>query len=103
MTGAVRFTAAALADLDETASWYNEQRPKLGVQFLQAVRETTERIAVNPKAFQIVAEDVRRANLPRRWPYALWYVMSADDSIVIAALHHRRDARLARVRKPDLG
>ena len=75
MTGSVRFTAAALADLDEAAEWYNKQRPMLGVQFLEAVRETINRIAGNPKVVE-------------------------PDSIVIAALHHRRDPRLARGRKP---
>jgi plasmid stabilization system protein ParE len=100
LTGSVRFTAAALADLDEAAEWYNKQRPMLGVQFLEAVRETTNRIATNPKAFRVVAEDVRRANLPRRWPYALWYLIIEPDSVVIAALHHRRDPRLARGRNP---
>lgn len=100
MTGAVRFTTAALADLDEAAEWYSKQRPMLGVQFLQAVRETTDRIAANPKGFRIVAEDVRRASLSRRWPYALWYVVVEPDSIVIAALHQKRDPRLARSRAP---
>ena len=73
----------------------------LGVQLLRAIRETVDRIAANPEAFRIVADDVRRANLPRRWPYALWYVVRPDESIIIAALHHRRDPGIASGRTTD--
>ena len=102
MTGRVRFTEAAETDLDDAVAWYAEQRPELSLAFLEAVNEVVDRIARAPLSFPMRIDDVRQANLPRRWPYALWFVTEPDESIVIAALHHRRDPQMVWGRKPKL-
>lgn len=104
MTSQVKFTRATLADLDKAANWYDEQRPMLGVEFLLAVREAAGRIADHPKAFQVAVADIRKANL-KRFPYALWFVLEPDASIVVAALHFRQDQKQvrSRPRKPTSG
>ena len=66
MTGRVRFTEAAEADVDNATTWYAEKRPELSLAFLEAMNEVVERIARNPLAFPIRVSDVRQANLPRR-------------------------------------
>ena len=100
MTGRVRFTEAAEADVDNATTWYAEKRPELSLAFLEAMNEVVERIARNPLAFPIRVSDVRQANLPRSFPFALWFITEPDGSVVIAALHHRRDLRIIRERKP---
>ena len=102
MTDRVRFTEAAETDLDDAVAWYAEQRPELSLAFLEAVNEVVDRIARAPLSFPMRIDDVRQANLPRRWPYALWFVTEPDESIVIAALHHRRDPQMVWRRKPNL-
>lgn len=100
MTGRVRFTAAAEADIDSAVQWYAAKRPELSLAFLEAVDEVADRIARAPLAFPARIDDVRQANLPRRWPYSLWFMAEPDGSVVIAALHQRRDPALVRLRKP---
>ena len=100
MSRRVRFTEAAEADLDEATAWYSARQPSLSLAFLEAVNEVVDRIARTPLAFPQQVDDVRRANLPRRWPYALWFVAEDDGSVVIAALHHRQDRETLRGRKP---
>ena len=80
LTGRVRFTEAAEADVDHATTWYALKRPELSLAFLEAMNEVVDRIARNPLAFPIRLDDVRQANLPRRFPYALWFVTETDGS-----------------------
>ena len=102
LTGCVSFTEAAEADVDYATTWYAEKRPELSLAFLEAMNEVVERIAKNPLAFPVRVDDVRQANLARRFPYALWFLTEANGSVVIAALHHRRDRNTVRGRKPPI-
>lgn len=42
MTGRVRFTEAAEADVDNATTWYAEKRPELSLAFLEAMNEVVE-------------------------------------------------------------
>lgn len=101
MSGRVRFTEAAETDVDEAVSWYAAQRPELSLAFLEAMNEVVDRIARAPLSFPVRLDDVRQANMPKRWPYLLWFVVEPDESIVIAALHQRRDPKMVLGRKPQ--
>ena len=100
MTGRVRFTEAAETDVDEAVSWYAAKRPELSLAFLEAMNEVVDRIARAPLSFPVRLDDVRQANMPKRWPFSLWFVVEPDESIIIAAIHHRRDPNMVRARKP---
>ena len=45
MTGRVRFTEAAEADVDHATTWYALKRPELSLAFLEAMNEVVDRIA----------------------------------------------------------
>ena len=96
----VRFTPAAERDIAEAAEWYSKRNRSLAGRFIAAVRETTQRIAEQPESFQIAVDDLRRANLPGRWPYALYYRLLPDNAIVVAALHQRMNRARLRNRTP---
>ena len=100
MRSRVEFTRRALDEIEDAAARYEIQQTGLGEAFVEAARETAKRIAAHPKAFQVVVEDIRRANFPRRWPWSLFYVVRPDRSIVIATLSQRQDLRRLRGRKP---
>lgn len=100
MTGRVRLTEAAEVDLYEATAWYAQRAPSMSVAFLEAVNEVIDRIARNPLAFPEHLDDVRQVSLRRPFPYALWFVVQPDESVVIAALHHRQDRRVLRGRTP---
>ena len=100
MTSAVEFTRRALDEIEDAAARYEVEQSGLGEAFVEAARETANRIAAHPRAFQVVVDDIRRANFPRRWPWSLFYVVRPDRSIVIATLSQRRDLRRLRGRNP---
>jgi plasmid stabilization system protein ParE len=84
---------AAAADMDEAYSWYEAQRPGLGAEFLSALSSTREQIRQYPEANAVLFRTTRRALLPRRFPYALFYRVYDDAIIIVACLHAGRDPR----------
>ena len=62
----IEFTQKALDELDEAAAWYRERNAALEQRFLDAARETADRIVANPLANQTVVGRIRRARFPRR-------------------------------------
>ena len=79
------------ADLLEAESWYDQQQPGLGREFLQSAREAMSRLA-----FQALLYPVRnkrnqvRWNYPRRFPYRIIYRVINDTVVIYAVLHAAR-------------
>jgi plasmid stabilization system protein ParE len=80
------------ADLDVEAAfeWYENERPGLGVEFLDELRATYNRIAAGPAKYQELRGGIRRALL-RRFPYAVYFAIEGDVVVVVAVLHVSRD------------
>jgi plasmid stabilization system protein ParE len=78
----------AQADIREAAFWYERQRPGLGVEFTLRFDALVERISQTPLQFPEIGSGVRRALL-QRFPYAIYFVVSARP-VIIAILHQRR-------------
>jgi plasmid stabilization system protein ParE len=85
----VTFHEAASAEVNEAAKYYEERVPGLGLLFLAAVEEATEKVLANPEAFQLVGDEIRH-KLIRRFPYSLLYVIEPDRIRVIAVAHQKR-------------
>jgi plasmid stabilization system protein ParE len=83
---------AAEADITEAARWYEQRSPGLGSEFLRAVDVTLAEIVRMPERYPLVRGDARRALL-RRFPYAVFFVATADLVSVLACLHARRDPK----------
>lgn len=96
MSLAVRLTELAVSDLAQAFQWYEEQKPDLGYRFMARVDEALDQIALNPALYAPVIGSAQRV-LVEQFPYALYYTIS-EDAIVIACLHGKRDAQLARSR-----
>ncbi|HEX3661873.1 MAG TPA: type II toxin-antitoxin system RelE/ParE family toxin [Acidobacteriaceae bacterium] len=87
----VTFTLAARAELTDAQDWYEREVPGLGRRFRAAVDVVIERMAANPRQFPVIHKHVRRALL-RRFPYALMFVIEADETLtVLACFHGSRD------------
>jgi plasmid stabilization system protein ParE len=84
---------AAEADIAEAARWYEQRSPGLGSEFLRAVDVVLAEIARMPERYPLVCGNARRALL-RRFPYAVFFVATADLVSVLACLHARRDPNL---------
>lgn len=84
---------AAAADIEEAYDWYEIQRPGLGEEFLTALRSTLNRVIAQPEAFAVIHRTIRRALIPLRFPYGLFYRLSDDTIVVVACMHAKRDPR----------
>lgn len=87
----VIFTLPARADLIDAQDWHENEAPGLGRRFRQAVEAVIERMSASSRQFPAIYRNVRRALL-RRFPYALMFVIEADETLtVIACFHGSRD------------
>lgn len=87
----------AESDLDHAARWYNDQRPGLGLRFLDSMNQVFERIRIAPLQFPSVSPGLRRALL-QTFPYAVYFRVTDEAIVVLAVLHLRRDPRTWRAR-----
>ena len=88
---AYRLVAEPRAELDVAAAyqWYESERAGLGVQFLNQLSVTYDRIAEDPRRYQDLESGIRRALL-RRFPYAVYFAVESDLVVVLAVLHVSR-------------
>ena len=83
----------AKSDFDDAFDWYERQRPGLGNDFVVCVEETFTRFAKTPELHARVLGGVRRAAV-HRFPYSVYYAAEADQIVVIAVFHGRRDPKV---------
>ena len=84
---------AAAADIDEAYRWYEAQRPGLGEEFLLALNATRDRVVEQPEAYPVLLRATRRALVPKRFPYGLFYRIYGDTIVIVACMHAKRDPR----------
>ena len=82
---------AAAADIERAYQWYESQRRGLGEEFLAALRLTRDRVLEYPEAFPVLHRDTRRALIPQRFPYGLFYRIYGDTVVVVACMHAKQD------------
>lgn len=85
-----RFHPAAARELGDAATWYEERREGLGLEFLQAVRFKIVGLLEAPARWRLV-NGTRRVLLGR-FPYAIVYREVPEDAraIEIVAVAHLR-------------
>ena len=89
MTYKVVVRPEAAREIQEAFDWYEGRSEGLGLEFLRAADACLSGVQRNPSAFQPLHEQVRRALL-RKFPYALFYLLSDDTIVVVACFHIRR-------------
>ncbi len=92
MTLEVRVRPEAEEDIADAATWYEDQLPGLGQDFLDQVLEKFLSIAKQPEMFPVVYKDIRRALL-NRFPFAIYYRKETDAIVVLAVIHGSRNPR----------
>lgn len=85
----IEFRPAAAADLEEAADWYEAKKGGLGLEFLDVVHATLDKIAENPKLYRVLYRDTRRA-LIRRFPYGIYFRTMPNRVLIVACMHGRR-------------
>jgi plasmid stabilization system protein ParE len=85
----VILSPGAKADIRSAIRWYVNQQLGLPLRFGVEYKTTLRRVAQNPYQFPLVNHVVRRALL-NRFPYAIYFTVSARAVFVTAVLHQRR-------------
>jgi toxin ParE1/3/4 len=80
----------AAREVQEAFDWYEEKSEGLGLEFLRAADACMAGIKRNPLASPALHGDVRRALL-RKFPYAIFYVVTEERIVVLACFHAKRD------------
>ena len=89
MTYKIVVRPEAASEIQEAFDWYEERSEGLGLEFLRVADACLSGVQRNPAAYQIVHEQVRRALL-RKFPYALFYLVTEDTVVVLACFHVKR-------------
>ena len=76
-------------DITAAFSWYEDQEPGLGTEFIHSVDVALGLVEREPHAFPVIYRNARRALL-RRFPYAVFYLIRDDVIEVIACMHFKR-------------
>jgi len=80
---------AAGRDLEAAANWY-EQEARSGARFMAGVEDALDRIGRMPELHAVTYRDVRRARVPK-FPYHVYYRITAERIEVLAVVHVRRN------------
>lgn len=94
MTDRFRTELEAATELEEAALWYDQQRPGLGSEFLEAVDIALGLIAQWPHLGGLVSDvppDLPARRVPLgRFPYHIVYLETAEAIRILAFAHDRR-------------
>lgn len=93
MTLPVVYRRRVQHDLAAAFDWYEEQRIRLGEEFLSAVQSTFRTIELYPEIFESIHGEARRAIVPR-FPFAVFYVVESRRTVVLRVLHTARNPAL---------
>jgi hypothetical protein len=74
---------ATAAYVEEAFSWYEQQRPGLGKEFLDVVDAALREIVGYPLRQTVIFRDMRRLLL-KRFPYAVFYRVYPSAIVVVA-------------------
>jgi toxin ParE2 len=84
-----RFLAAAFAEVDNAAAWYEAQQSGLGAEFMQAVDAAIGQLLVAPESWPAIDADFRRCRV-NRFPFDVVFNIQDDEALIFAVAHHHR-------------
>lgn len=79
----------AETELTEAAHFYDKRVRGLGDSFLRAFEAVIAEIEARPQWWPIVEGDLRFRSL-RRFPFAIYYRVVADELRILVVKHHKR-------------
>ena len=85
----LRVHPEAQDEINAISDYYDSLQAGLGNAFLHEVADGFSQIQTLPYAWAILRDDIRRHQL-HRFPYGVVYHVDADEVLVIAVMHLRR-------------
>lgn len=84
------FHPEAELESNQAIDYYEDCAEGLGYDFAVEVYSAIERITSYPKAWSIMAEDVRRC-MTRRFPYGILNTEESENIFILAVMHLHRN------------
>jgi len=81
------------ADISESYSWYEDQKPGLGDTFLEELEEYFEVLCKNPEAFQIKNRKNNRLAPLKKFPFVIIYKIEHSNIVIFAVYHTSRNPK----------
>ena len=97
MTLRIVFRRAAKSEFEDAAVWYDEKRSGLGEEFIVEIEQAVANAAAAPQRYPIVFGDIRRT-VARRFPFSVYFRVRANELVVLAVFHGRRNPTIWRRR-----
>jgi plasmid stabilization system protein ParE len=98
MTLNVVFRPAARAEFDGATLWYEDRQPGLGIQFVAEIERAVDLASRYPDRYPIMHKEIRCIRA-RRFPYSIFYVAKAEQIVVLAVFHARREPAMWQARR----
>jgi plasmid stabilization system protein ParE len=83
------FHPRAEKEFNQAIDYYEECQVNLGLEFVDEVHNTIQRIMAFPKAWQSLDNDIRRC-LTNRFPFGVIYFKKEEEIIVLAVMQLNR-------------
>ena len=80
-------------EIEEIAAWYDDRRPGLGDEFVDAITAAYADINLFPESGEAIEQEIRHHVL-QRFPYAIYYAFLTDAVEVLKVVHHSRGDRV---------
>jgi plasmid stabilization system protein ParE len=85
----------AVAELDASVRWYQEQEPGIGLKLIDRAQQARKDLALRPDAappFTTAADGtVIRSKAVHGYPYRIVYTVEPDSILILAYAHERRE------------
>ena len=80
-------------DLEDAKSWYDLEKEKLSIEFIEEVDNILLRIINNPFQFPVENNKIRKA-LVKRFPFSIFFYIEKDVINVFAVFHTYRNPKI---------
>lgn len=85
----VKFHPEAELEMIEAARFYEDRQHHLGLRYLQSVKQTVDKISLNPQIYKPIEPDIKRCRVTS-FPFAVVFRETKDWIEVIAVMHIRK-------------
>ncbi|MGY8814263.1 MAG: type II toxin-antitoxin system RelE/ParE family toxin [Gammaproteobacteria bacterium] len=98
MTRRVIIRSEAVDDLNAAFDWYENENPGLGREFAVEISYRIDKIGESPLLYADIGNGIRRI-LASKFPFAVYYLTTEQNTVVLAVLHCARDPKTWKKRK----
>lgn len=84
-----KFLKAASIEVEESRSFYDEERLGLGAEFIDEIDATMYEVCKQPEIWRNVTPNIKRKSIDR-FPFVVYYAIEEDCILVVAVAHQKR-------------